>query len=229
MNVELVENSGALAQPRHDATRVPAPPLDRVGRFGGIVFVVLGMLGFFGAGDVGFEDGAKIAAHFSEHRARILVGFHVAALGMMAFVLWAYWLMKAVDRKDERGDKLGVAIFAAAVMTAAVELGVIALASALAAISKEPVDPATARTLANAYQAFSCADYFPLAAFFWAFGTAARRTGLCAPWVAWAAFALVPLSLVAASPVLGLDMIVALPIFAWIAAANVAVVLRAER
>jgi hypothetical protein len=202
--------------------------VDQVARFGGIVFVLLAVGGFFGAGDAGFDDGAKIAAYFADHRTRILICFHIAAIGMLAFVAWAWWLMRTIERLDSTRDGLGLAVFIAGAMTVAVEFGVIALAMTLAVISNQPVDPQIARAFANAYQTLSCVDYFPLALFFLAFGIAALRTGIVRPWLSWSAIALVPLVLIAAAPALGLDAPVGLLTFLWVVAANIAV-LRSPR
>src|SRR5262249_4984524 len=129
--------------------------LDHVARFGGITFVVLGVAGFVTAGDAGLDDGAKIASYFADHRGRTPIGFHLAGIGLLAFVLWSWWIMKALQRTSDTRDNLGVGVFVAGAMTATVEFGVIALAMTLATISKQPVDPLLARALANAYQEFS--------------------------------------------------------------------------
>ncbi|HKW01776.1 MAG TPA: hypothetical protein VJN96_18245 [Vicinamibacterales bacterium] len=198
--------------------------LDHVARFGGIAFVVLAFGGFMGAGDAGFDDGVKIAAYVAEHRDRILIGTHLAAIGLLFFVLWSWWIMNAIDRINDQLDNLGLAILVAAAVTAAVEFGVIALYMTLALISNHPVDPQIARALANAYSVFSYVDYFPLAVFFLAFGIAALRTRIVGAWVGWTAIVFVPATLIAAAPGLGLDWPVGLPAFAWVCAANIALV-----
>ena len=198
--------------------------LDRVARFGGIAFVVLALGGFMGAGDAGFDDGVKIAAYVADHRVQILIGTHLAAIGLLFFVMWSWWIMNAIDRVEDQHHNLGLAILVAAAVTAAVEFGVIALYMTLALISNQPVDPQIARALANAYQVFSYVDYFPLAAFFLVVGIAVLRTRIVGAWVGWTAIAFVPLALIAAAPSLGLDWPVGLPAFAWVCAANIALV-----
>jgi hypothetical protein len=195
--------------------------LDRMSRWGGIGFTALGIAGLAGAGDLPFDDGAKVSAFFADHRGRLLLGFHLGAVGMCWFVAWSWSIMKAVDATDEQRDRLGVAILVSGAATAAVEFGVFATAMTLAVMSNRPVDPPLARALANAYQVLSCVDYFPLAMFFGAVGLAVLRRRIAAAWIGWLALVLVPLSLVAAAPALGLDMPVALVVFLWIVAANI--------
>jgi hypothetical protein len=205
------------------STKARVSRIHRGARWGAIAFVVLGIGGFFGAGDGGYDDGAKIAAYFAEHRARILLGYHAAAIGMSAFVVWAWWVMKRLEAKGD-DERLGVAVLVAAATTAAVELGVIALAMTLALISSRAVDPGLALAFANAYQVFSCIDFFPLALFFLAFGLAALRTRLVSAWLAWTAIVLVPLSLLSAAPSLGLDAPVSLLVFAWLFVVSVSLI-----
>ena len=193
-------------------------------RFGGIVFVALAIAGFLVAGDPGLDDGARIARHFAVHRVRILVGFYVAATGLLAFVLWCWWVMNALRRAGDPGDTFGVTVFVAGAMTATVEFSVIALAMTLAVISDQPVDPSLARALVNAAQTFSYVDYFPLALFFLMIGVALLRTRLVGAWVGWFAIVLAPLCLITAVPTLKLDMSVGLLTFAGIVVANIALI-----
>jgi hypothetical protein len=196
--------------------------LDHAARFGGITFVVLGVAGFVTAGDAGLDDGAKIARYFADHGGRILIGFHLAAIGLLAFVLWSWWIMKALQRTSDSRDNLGVGVFVAGAMTATVEFGVIALAMTLATISNQPVDPLLARALANAYQEFSYVDYFPLALFFLMLGIGVLQTRIVGRWVGWFAIALAPLCLIIAAPSLGLDLSLGLVTLVAIVVINVA-------
>ena len=196
--------------------------LDHAARFGGITFVVLAVAGFVTAGDAGLDDGAKIARYFADHGGRILIGFHLAAIGLLAFVLWSWWIMKALQRTSDSRDNLGVGVFVAGAMTATVEFGVIALAMTLATISNEPVDPLLARALANAYQEFSYVDYFPLALFFLMLGIGVLQTRIVGAWVGWFAIVLAPLCLITAAPSLGLDMSLGLFMLVAVVVINVA-------
>lgn len=201
---------------------MPESRLDHAARFGGITFVVLAAAGFVTAGDAGLDDGAKIARYFADHGGRILIGFHLAAIGLLAFVLWSWWIMKALQRASDSRDNVGVGVFVAGAMTAAVEFGVIALAMALATISNQPVDPLLARALANAYQEFSYVDYFPLALFFLMLGTGVLQTRIVGAWVGWFAIVLAPLCLITAAPSLGLDMSLGLFMLVAVVVMNVA-------
>ena len=196
--------------------------LDHAARFGGITFVVLAVAGFVTVGDAGLDDGAKIARYFADHGGRILIGFHLAAIGLLAFVLWSWWIMKALQRTSDSRDNLGVGVFVAGAMTAAVEFGVIALAMTLATISNQPVDPLLARALANAYQEFSYVDYFPLALFFLMLGIGVLQTRIVGAWVGWFAIVLAPLCLITAAPSLGLDMSLGLFMLVAVVVINVA-------
>jgi hypothetical protein len=202
--------------------------LDRFARWGGIGFTVLSIAGFAGVGDLPFDDGVKLSTFFFEHRARLLLGLHLGAVGMIWFLAWSWSIMKAADVADQKRDEIGVAVLVCGAVTAAVELGVFALAMTLAFISQRPADPAIARALANSYQVFSCVDYFPLAAFLGAVGVAVLRRRIAAAWTGWMALGLVPLSLVAAAPALRLDMPVAILVFVWMVATNISL-LRAKR
>ncbi|HNM78074.1 MAG TPA: hypothetical protein PKI89_06915 [Tepidiformaceae bacterium] len=201
--------------------------LVEMARFGGIAFVVLTLGGFIAAGDAGYEDGSKIAAYFAGHRERILVANHVAAIGLLAFVAWAWWIMNAIERLQTDSRRLGLAIFVSASMLVAVEFGCIALTMTLALIANKPVDPSLARALVNGAQDFSYVEYFPQALLLFFFGAAILETRLTATWLGWLAFALVPLSLIGAVPGLGLDAPVALLTSAWFLAASI-LALRAE-
>jgi hypothetical protein len=203
---------------------MPEPRLEQMARFGGIVFVVLAIGGFLVAGDAGLDDGVKIASYFADHRGRILIGFHIAAIGLLAFVLWSWWIMDALWRVGGTRNSLGVAVFVAGAMTATVEFGVIALAMTLAVISTRPVDPSLARMLANAYQAFSYVDFFPLALFFLMLGIVVLRTRIVGAWVGWVSIVLVPVCLITAFPTLGLDLSLGLLTFVGIIVANVALI-----
>ena len=203
---------------------IPESRLEQTARFGGIVFVVLAIVGFLVAGDAGLDDGGKIATYFTDHRVRILIGFYVASIGLLAFVLWCWWIMNALERAGDSRDGLGVAVFVAGAMTATVEFGVIALAMTLAVISTRPVDPSLARMLANAYQAFSYVDFFPLALFFLMLGVAVLRTRIVGAWVGWAVIVLVPVCLIVAFPTLGLDASLGVLTFAGIVVPNVALI-----
>ena len=181
-------------------------------------------VGFLVAGDAGLDDGAKIAAYFTDHRVRILIGFYVASIGLLTFVLWCWWIMNALERAGDTRDGLGVAVFVAGAMTATVEFGVIALAMTLAVISTGPVDPSLGRAFANAYQAFSYVDFFPLALFFLMLGVAVLRTRIVGAWVGWTAIVLVPVCLLVAFPTLGLDTSLGPLTFAGIVVPNVALI-----
>ena len=217
-----IRQLGPFAEPQR--MTMPESHLEQTARFGGIVFVILAIVGFLVAGDAGLDDGARIATHFTDHRVRILIGFYVASIGLLMFVLWCWWIMNALERAGDTRDGLGVAVFVAGAMTATVEFGVIALAMTLAVISTGPVDPSLARALANAYQAFSYVDFFPLALFFLMLGVAMLRTRIVGAWVGWTAIVLVPVCLIVAFPTLGLDTSLGLLTFAGIVVPNVALI-----
>jgi hypothetical protein len=196
--------------------------LDLVAQFGGIAFIVLTLGGFITADIPDLTDGTKIAAHVAAHRDQILIGNHVAAIGMLFFAIWAWWLMNAIENVEGKHDHLGLAVFIAGVASVAVELPVMALGMTLGLISDRAVDPEIAYALANGSQVFSYVDWFPFAIFFLTVAIAVKRTRIVGAWVAWTAFALVPMSLIAAAPTLGLDTPVALLAYAWVLAANIA-------
>ncbi len=198
--------------------------LGQTARFAGFAFVVLTLGGFIGAGDAGYDDGSKIATYFTDHRDRILIANHVAAIGLLALVIWAWWIMTVLDRRDADSRHLGLAIFVSASILVAVEFGVIALSMTLALIADQPVDPSLARALANGSQDFSYVEYFPQALFLLAFGLAILQTRLTGAWLGWAALALVPISLIGAAPSLGLDAPVALLTSAWFLVASILII-----
>lgn len=195
--------------------------LGKTARFAGFAFVALTLGGFIAAGDAGYDDGAKIALYFTEHRDRILIANHVAAIGLLALVVWAYWIMTVIEERNPESRNIGLAILMSATLLVAVEFGCIALTMTLALIADRPVDPSLARALANGAQVFSYVEYFPQALLLLVFGYAILHTRLTATSLGWAALALVPISLIGAAPSLGLDTPVALLTMAWFLAASI--------
>jgi len=186
-----------------------------------LAFVVLTLGGFLAAGDAGYGDGVKIATYFTDHRERILIANHVAAIGLLALVAWAWWVMTVIEERDPDSRNLGLAVVMSASLLVAVEFGCVALTMTLALIADQPVDPSLARALANGAQTFSYVEYFPQALLLLVFGYAILHTRLTTAWLGWAALTLVPISLIGAAPGLGLDTPVALLTFAWFLAASI--------
>lgn len=195
---------------------------ERRGLLGGILFVVLFLAGVGAAGETVGDDPAATAAYFASHRTQIMIGNHVAGLGLVVFLAWCWAVMTLVDRAGGREARLGAAIFVTGALTTAVEYPLIAINIGLAYVSTSAIDAGVAHTLANLAQVFSYVDYFPTAAFFAAIGVAILRTSVISRWFGWSAIVFAIVCLIVAAPSLKLDVPSAILTMLWIAAASIA-------
>lgn len=165
------------------------------------------------------DDGAVIAAFYSDNRTRLLAAAWIAGLAIAGLLVWV-WILRPVFARTS--TDLWTAIFASAAALVGVELGTVATQQTLAYISAEPVESDVARAFYELSLTFSYTSAFASAVFTafvaWAI---LQRTTLLPTWLGWWAALLTVLALPGSARGLGLDVLVGGATALWVLATSV--------